>query len=232
MARMGDGYGSECHLLRFLGRHRQLFDQAVLEAVGGSAIRWLDFPFDRANPWLDGEWEGLNFLGAEHPARIAWNGTWPATGKSQNWDAVAEVQVSGAWEWLLVEAKGNMEELGSTCQAKETGGRPLITRTMAETKADLGVHVDRDWMSGYYQVCNRIAALNYLRKKGVGARLLFIYFTGDRSGPRRTCPMTATDWDAALAAQDRHVGLPAEHPLSGRIHKMFLDVIPREMVPT
>ena len=54
MAHMGDGYGSECHLLRYLGRHRALRDWRVLACVGGSAIEWLDFPFDPSNPWLDG----------------------------------------------------------------------------------------------------------------------------------------------------------------------------------
>ena len=30
MGMMGDGYGSECHLLRYLGRHRALLNQRVL----------------------------------------------------------------------------------------------------------------------------------------------------------------------------------------------------------
>jgi hypothetical protein len=204
-----------------------LFDREVLAAVGGSSVRWLDYPFDPSNPWLDGEWEGLNFLADSEDVRAAWRAVWPTTGKSQNWDAVAEIQVGSVREWLLVEAKGNLQEIGSSCHAKDAGGRPLITRTMAETKADLGVPDDRDWMNGYYQVCNRLVVLNFLRKRGIGARLLFVYFTGDRSGPRRTCPKSSAEWDAALSVQDKHVGLPTQHPLSDRIHKMFLDVIPR-----
>jgi hypothetical protein len=49
MGKMGYGYGSECHLLRWMGRHRKAFDVAVLSAIKreGSKIDWLDFNFKR-----------------------------------------------------------------------------------------------------------------------------------------------------------------------------------------
>ena len=31
MAEMDMGYGSECHLLRYLGRHRTLIEQRILD---------------------------------------------------------------------------------------------------------------------------------------------------------------------------------------------------------
>lgn len=45
---IGNGYGSEFHLLRWMGRHRGLFNQRVSTAVGrpGSVIKWMDFGFD------------------------------------------------------------------------------------------------------------------------------------------------------------------------------------------
>ncbi len=45
---IGNGYGSEFHLLRWMGRHRELFNQRVSTAVGrpGSVIKWMDFGFD------------------------------------------------------------------------------------------------------------------------------------------------------------------------------------------
>ena len=41
---IGNGYGSEFHLLRWMGRHRELFNQRVSTAVGrpGSVIKWMD----------------------------------------------------------------------------------------------------------------------------------------------------------------------------------------------
>ena len=37
VAEMGLGYGSECHLLRYLGRHRRRLDQIVKTSVGAEA---------------------------------------------------------------------------------------------------------------------------------------------------------------------------------------------------
>lgn len=226
MAEIGNGYGSECHLLRFLGRHRALLDASVMEAVGADGITWLDFPFDARRPWLDGEWKGLDFLPADSPALAAWRRLWPRRGNPPNWDAVGCVTVGGVTEWLLVEAKANVEEMRSSCQASPDGGRPAIERVLADTKAALGVAGDRDWLNGHYQLCNRLAVLHLLTRHGVPARLLFIHFLGDRGGAGRTCPATADAWSAELAAQDAHVGLPPVHPLSGRVHRMFLAVAP------
>jgi len=88
-------------------------------------------------------------------------------------------------EWLLVEAKANIQELKSSCGAKEKGqrsegGRKLIAHTLAAVKSTLGVAEDRDWLNGYYQYCNRIAVLEFLNRQKVPTRLMFIYFVGDK----------------------------------------------------
>ena len=54
MGMMGVGYGSECHLPRYLGRHRALLDRRVLDVTGATAVEWLDYPFDRSRLWQDG----------------------------------------------------------------------------------------------------------------------------------------------------------------------------------
>ena len=41
------GYGSEFHLLRWMGRHRKVFDARVSEKLSVSSVEWLDFQFDR-----------------------------------------------------------------------------------------------------------------------------------------------------------------------------------------
>ena len=45
MGEMGLGYGSETHLLRFMGRHRDKLDELILEETGSQSIHWLDFKF-------------------------------------------------------------------------------------------------------------------------------------------------------------------------------------------
>ncbi len=224
MATMGKGYGSECHLLRCLGRHRARLDAAVGRVISAEFVRWLDYPFDPTNAWPDGEWKGLDFLPDNEPAKKAWADFWPQRGNAPNWDAVGYVVVDGQDEWLLVEAKAHLKEIRSSCTAKPKGGLRKIRKAMDQTKRVLGVPKDRDWLNRYYQFCNRVAVLQFLASQGVPARLLFIYFTGDKGNERRSCPKNEMEWKPALAAQDAHVGLPAGNPLADRIHKLFLPV--------
>ena len=100
-----------------------------------------------------------------------------------------------------------------------------IVRAFGETKRDLGVPKDRDWLRGYYQFCNRIAALYFLNAYGVPARLLNLYFLGDQGDRRRTCPYDEEGWREALRAPEEHVGLPAGHGLEARMHKLFLPMV-------
>jgi hypothetical protein len=57
MGKMGYGYGSECHLLRWMGRHRKAFDAAALHVIKreGPKIEWLDFEFKPGEMWPDAE---------------------------------------------------------------------------------------------------------------------------------------------------------------------------------
>jgi len=83
-------------------------------------------------------------------------------------------------------------------------------------------------MSGYYQYCNRIAVLNFLNANNVRAHLLFVYFLGDMGDSKRRCPKNEKGWEPELKEQDLHVGLPARHRLSDKIHALFLEVCPRQ----
>jgi hypothetical protein len=80
MAQMGNGYGSECHLLRYMGRHRDQLDEVVLRQIKANSIHWLDFHFDRQRKWPDAEWEGLGFLPERTALRSAWRTSWPPGG--------------------------------------------------------------------------------------------------------------------------------------------------------
>ncbi|HSA67651.1 MAG TPA: hypothetical protein VLE24_08315 [Methyloceanibacter sp.] len=234
MGQMNAGYGSELHLLRMLGRHRQRFDRQVLAATDADAVEWLDFPSgggdddgDRAPVW-DREWQHLNFLREGTPAKVAWAAAWPTHRTGPNWDAIGQLTYQrGPTEWFLVEAKANIEELGSACQATDPNSLSLIEKTIAATKVALGVPNAHNWMSGYYQHCNRLAALHILNTNQSPARLAYIYFCGDHGGVEngrtRTCPASVSGWKDSLRKQEEHVGLPPGHPLENRMHKLFVD---------
>jgi hypothetical protein len=229
MARMNSEYGSELHLLRMLGRHRRYFDRKVRDATGADHIEWRDFPSGQMRRDKEGhvlwdrEWHYLQFLSDDDPARTAWDGAWPTHRPGHNWDAIGTLRYGAAAEWLLVEAKANVEELFSDCGAKDADSVKLILATLNRTKTALGAPEVSDWMRSYYQYCNRLAALHALNDAGSSARLLYVYFCGD-TNKGRTCPASEAEWTNALAARARHVGLPDGHGLSDRVHKLFIDV--------
>ena len=228
MGKIGYGYGSECHLLRFLGRHREFLEERILDATGFKVIRWLDFNFKPTEKrWQDEELKGMEFLKGNERVHAAWKEFWPQRGNPQNWDAIAEVRVNNRKEWLLVEAKAHLQELRSNCSAKKQGGRDQIKRALDVTKQALGVSPQNDWLKGYYQYCNRIAALYFLSIQKIPAHLLFIYFTGDDGSAYKVpqiCPKDEDGWSKTLGEQKQAVGLPPTHPLKDRIHELFLNV--------
>jgi len=211
-----------------LGRHRRFFDQKVCDATGADEVEWLDFPSgdvrldkQRHAIW-DREWQHLHFLQDGNPAKSAWDAAWPTHRPGHNWDAIGRLRLGTAREWLLVEAKANLEELSSDCQA-EAHSLKAIRQTLDGTKAALGAPVTCDWSKGYYQLCNRLAVLHAMNRAGSATRMLFVYFFGDVGNGGRTCPVSKAEWADELAKQDRHVGLPADHPLKDRVHRQFID---------
>jgi hypothetical protein len=230
MAGLSASYGSELHLLRMLGRHRSYFDRKVLDVTGADSIEWRDFPSgarreDTAgNVYWDREWQQVAFLDPGDYGRTAWNAAWPSRGTGPNWDAVGVLRYGVAQEWLLVEAKANVQELLSECGAKDAHSIKLIRGTLDQTKAALDVPATVDWMQPYYQFCNRLAVLHVMNKARSPARLLYVYFCGDVGNSGRTCPPSQAEWTEPLRSQERQVGLRADHGLKDRIHKCFIDV--------
>ena len=228
MARMGNGYGSEAHLLRYLGRHRDLLNKKCLQVLGGKSIHWLDFNFDCSKTWKDSELKVLDFLGKDHLVQDAWSEFWPQRGGIHNWDAVGILDTGFSEDWILVEAKANIEEIQSSCKAKEGGsGYKKIVDAFRVVKEDLGVPEEADWMNGYYQYANRIAALHFLARHHVPAQLLFIYFVGD-SMQDSTCPQTVGEWAEALNIRNEFLSLSYGHGLGRRVKDLFLEVCPSE----
>ena len=232
MGTIGYGYGSEWHLLRYLGYHRGLLTKQVQTLINGEKIDWLDFDFTHKNEAClrDREWDGLDFI--EKPdVQRQWHAFWPTTGRSQNWDAVAKIAHSGSEEWLLVEAKGHIGELKSECKASSKRSKEKIRRALDATQRSFGApkNIIETWLNQYYQTANRLAALHFLNnvcQPSEPAHLLFIYFYGDQRKDAN-CPQSTAEWQPALAKMDAAMGLDRNSDLYEHVHHMFLPVNPK-----
>ncbi|MBU0534116.1 MAG: hypothetical protein KJ887_04910 [Candidatus Omnitrophica bacterium] len=222
-SKIGNGYGSECHLLRYLGRHRCLLEKYILEEINYETINWLDFNFDCHAEWKDAELKGMDFLGDDLSIQKDWSNFWPQSRGIHNWDAVGKITIKGNKEWLLVEAKSHIEEIESSCGAHNEGSIQKIKNAFTQTQKALGVSEEHDWLNGYYQYANRLAVLYFLVSHGIKAQLLFIYFLGDKFTGRK-CPKTKDGWKLALNKQKQAIGLPERHMLNDYIHELFIPV--------
>jgi len=250
VGKMGNGYGSEFHLLRYLGYHRHKLNRAVEEKTGGRVSDWLDFPIN------GGEWKGVDFVDSGSDVKSAWVKFWPQTGNVPNWDAVGRLESNSGKEYLLVEAKAHAEELRSSCLAKEPkkeegldatrvslkatkeGGLAKIQDAPVATITANGFTADvKDWLSPYYQYANRLAHLHFLLEHNIPARLVFIYFCGDDwngrtfNGKQPVCPKEAKEWEAPLKDLHKRLGLIGHSKLEERIHSLFLSVAKRSDAP-
>ena len=222
MGKLRVGYGSQWHLMRYLAYHRNELNRVIENATGGASISWIDFPFNPNSELLDDEWKGVDFLPEGDLAREAWMKYWPRRG--QNWDGVGKIRFGSREEWLLVEAKAHLKEIESQCQATKGGvGLEMIEAAFRETKEAVGVDSSADWLKPYYQYANRLATLHFLTKSNVRARLLFIYFLGDKRS-HQECPSDPAGWEPALGAMYGHLGLTEQSEIEARTHKAFLPV--------
>src|SRR5690349_13440126 len=137
MGKLGKGYGSEFHLLRYLQFDRPTLNNAIQATTGSDAVAWLPGPPDPRHPEKFREWKGLNFLSHDVSLQSAWQKIWPSTGNPPNWDGVGRMKIGDQWHWLLVEAKAHQGEVASSCSASSEHSRARIAATLAATKQAL-----------------------------------------------------------------------------------------------
>lgn len=128
---------------------------------------------------------------------------WPSRGPQ--WDGLGRFDDGTA---VLIEAKANIPELKSKCAASQRS-RVKIDRALAETARALGATVTPAWSDEYYQYANRLAHLHFLKREGVPARLLFLYFVGDSDVAGPEFP---ADWSPAIAGMYHQLGLTKAIP--------------------
>ena len=240
MSRIGHGYGSEWHLLRYLGYHRNGLNRAVLDAIrkadgsDGGTINWRDslfsFSAKRQALYDDCEWGGVEFIWDADVTQL-WNQYWPVRGTSPQWDAVGKLVSGESEDWLLVEAKAHLDEMESPWHAKNAESQAMIRSAMAETAKVVthgGVPTDA-WLNKFYQYANRLAVLNFLDQTcspPIPARLIFIYFYGDLMPNHEKCPQTQDEWEDHLHAVHSDMDIDPQSPLMQRVHNVYLAVNP------
>jgi len=221
---MGNGYGSEWHLLRYLGRHRQKLDEAILKEIPGfTTVDWMDF---NQSGKTDKEHKAIDFLVQSDMIKAtgAWKLFWPRTGNPPNWDAIGRISGNERQEYLLVEAKAHLGETVANCSADDKS-RIMIKKALADVQKSLRITPNGSWESRYYQMANRIAILWFLDSCGIAARLVTIYFYGD-SNPEsgKVYPQSKEDWEQTINDEYAYLGIDQAHPLADRIHRVFIPV--------
>ena len=207
--------GSLKFIQRLVSGRPALLDARLREAGAippGVEVRWV-------SPRVDDDWaEYRDSAFLERVGRgdlvADLRAFWPSRGPQ--WDALG---IAGD-AVLLVEAKAHVGELVSTCTAKSPRSRSMIAKAFYETKTALGAGADCNWLSGYYQLANRLAHLEFLRRRGVDARLVLLQFTGDTGMPT---PSTRKAYRAALDVALAHLGFEPSATIPDVVH-IYVDV--------
>src|SRR4051812_6338792 len=185
MGKLGNGYGSEYHLLSYFRTQQESLETHIGKAVG------LDGPIEWFYPGaLATEPKDLTLIPLTHFQLKQWNEFWPVRG-NRSWDGVAKIN----GEWIFIEAKANSGEFRtSACGAGEPA-RTTILKALHEVKTYMGADPRLAWEQTYYQYANRLAVVYFLNERvGIPARLLNIYFSGDVFPDGRECPSCESDW--------------------------------------
>jgi hypothetical protein len=242
MAEMGLGYGSEYHLLRYLGHHRNELNEIINQntRLKGELI-WLDYPKDLKRLSLDGEYLGVDFLNDKvlkdefSPIVIeklltGWKKYWSGKGKQPNLDGVILHKNENQLELVIVEAKANLKEIESNTKS---ASNERIKSAFRETQDDLKIE-NSNWFGKHYQLANRLALVNFLSnysEVNISASLLYIYFLNGYERRKLDGRKIVTvydksvksqnDWEVVIKRQYEDLGL--DKVITEGISKIFID---------
>lgn len=212
-----NGHGSLKNIQVLVNKNQVLIDTLIKSAFSELAkedILWTSpLENDEFAEYRDDDFlikVGLN------PNEIDLKEFWP--NKGPQWDALAYTKEK---KIILVEAKANIPEIVSPATGAGEISKPLINKSLSETKAFLNVNNEIDWSGKFYQYTNRLAHLYFLREKCKKETFLInVYFIGDEtvSGPE-----TKQEWDGAIKVLNSYLGL-SRHKLSKYMADIFIDV--------
>lgn len=224
-AKLGLGYGSEFHLLRLLGRHRNSFDLKILSALNyqNKKIEWLDFKYDSKQFIPDKEYVGIEFLENSFnysDLKKSWSKYWPSINNAQNWDAICKIDD----EWILIEAKSRKKEIESDCSASKDS-KDFISKRFDLIKNKYGIKRQNDWTLNFYQKANRILFVDYLTDNNIKATLLFVYFiNGFKKDNKQQGVTSDSEWRDLIKIQDDYLGISDNKELKHKIVNLIIDI--------
>jgi hypothetical protein len=226
MGKMALGYGSEFHLLRWTGRHRNKFDNRIKQLLNIDNVTWLDFDFSNDITEPDKELVGLSFLDKEpnYQAVISkWKEEWPQTGNSMNWDLVGYTIHNDIKTWILIEAKAHIGELINNCGAGPESLKK-IEKALKITAYNIGTEILKDcpWTNNYYQLANRIYVLDLLKRNQINAKLINIYFMGDKIDKSRLSPKDKKTWELEISKMKKYLNIEKSNSID--ILDLYLDI--------
>jgi hypothetical protein len=226
MGQMALGYGSEFHLLRWLGRHRNEFNKRVKELLNTTNITWLDFNFDKTQEIPDKELVGLEFLKNElnyEKILKIWKEEWPQTGNSMNWDLVGYTVQNNIRTWVLIEAKAHLGELKQDCGATSLVSIEKIKIALSETAKsnDVIINEKQPWTKQFYQFANRLYVLDFLKRNGINAKLINLYFVGDMISINRKSPKSKNEWQSKIKEMKDYLSVKTDNL---KVYELFLDI--------
>jgi hypothetical protein len=208
-----DGRGSLRNIQVLVNRNPALLTDKIKERlkIELSDITWVSpLKDDEYAEYRDGDF--LKRLGLGE-LKVPLNHFWPE--KGPQWDALGKGRDG---EVFIVEAKANIPELLSSCEARAPKSRKRIQRRFKETREFLKCRTSIDWTTGLYQYANRLTHLYYLRHLNkINAYLIFVYFVDDTTH----IPTSLKEWEGALLLEKKLLGLN-KHKLSKYIAEVFI----------
>lgn len=140
---------------------------------------------------------------------------WPKGGPQ--WDALGKTENNF---YFIVEAKANIPELTSSCQATSEKSKEKIRNSIIRTKKFLNATSGKNWFNGFYQYANRLCHLYFLRELcGVNAYLILVYFCNDTTH----IPTSIEQWKGAMKLQ-KHLMALTKHRLQKYVIEILIDI--------
>lgn len=226
MGKMALGYGSEFHLLRWTGRHRNKFDNKIKQLLNIDNVTWLDFDFSNNKDEPDKELVGLSFLEKEPSFKAVisqWKDEWPQSGNSMNWDLVGYTVKNNIKTWILIEAKAHIKELENYCKAGPVSLKK-IENVLNKTADNIGTQILKEfpWTKEYYQLANRIYILDLLKRNDINSKLINIYFIGDKTDSSRKSPKDIATWKVEIDKMKKYLNIEKSNSID--ILDLFLEI--------
>lgn len=213
------------HLLQqyIVGRPDALASE-VKSTMNAGGVVWRE-PTDSDGAYAPKDrWSNLDFLG-KGKARSAWKDYWPPDNCRFSWDAIGRVQIGRVgWEWLLVTAFAQLEELVQSNKPSLDETDKRIIHAIEEAQREYKVEPSVNWLNSNTHLTTRLSALSFLRKYGVCVRMLFVYFYDTKTEKDSLLP-SLEEWDPAITTTERRLDLSGRSILERRIYRVFLPSI-------